>query len=189
MTITYTNRKGDTYYLHQGTTKTGKPKYYFSKKEPEIPVGTIPDGYEIYENPNAQVFLRRIPPKIIRDEELDVVRQGVMAYAPIKHTILDVRKNAIIIYTAESNDPLADMLSGFAASRQQIDDLLARYLHYTAVMRFVLVNKQTRSFVAERFCFLGSIDDWIQISGPDSLDKLVRQYIPHLGQESLYALY
>jgi hypothetical protein len=30
----------------------------------------IPEGFEIYENPNAQVFLRRIPPKIITDEEL-----------------------------------------------------------------------------------------------------------------------
>src|SRR2546421_1223220 len=28
--ITHTNAKGKTYYLHQGTTKTGKPKYYFS---------------------------------------------------------------------------------------------------------------------------------------------------------------
>ena len=25
--ITYTNAKGKTYYLHQGMTKTGKPKY------------------------------------------------------------------------------------------------------------------------------------------------------------------
>ena len=30
MPITYTNAKGKTYYLHQGTTKTGKPKYHFS---------------------------------------------------------------------------------------------------------------------------------------------------------------
>ena len=189
MSITYTNRKGDIYYLHQGTTKTGKPKYYFAKKAPNTPVETIPDGYEIYENPNAQVFLRRIPPQIIRDEELETVRQGVKAYAQVKHTILDVKKNAIVIYTAESNDPLADMLSGFAASRQQMEDLLARHLSYTAVLRFVLDDKQTRDFTAERFCFLGSIDDWIYLGGPDPLEKLVRTYVPHLGQESFYELY
>src|SRR5262249_49740979 len=28
--IIYTNAKGKTYYLRQGTTKTEKPKYYFS---------------------------------------------------------------------------------------------------------------------------------------------------------------
>ena len=29
MTVTYTNRKGKTYYLHQGKTKKGNPKYFF----------------------------------------------------------------------------------------------------------------------------------------------------------------
>ena len=30
MSITYTNAKGQTFSLCQGTTKTGKPKYYFA---------------------------------------------------------------------------------------------------------------------------------------------------------------
>ena len=30
MPIPYTNANGKTYYLYLGTTKTGKPKYYFS---------------------------------------------------------------------------------------------------------------------------------------------------------------
>ena len=29
--LAYTNRKGDTYYLHGGKTKTGKPRYFFAK--------------------------------------------------------------------------------------------------------------------------------------------------------------
>ncbi|MEM9484752.1 MAG: hypothetical protein AAGA83_13815 [Cyanobacteria bacterium P01_F01_bin.116] len=33
MTITYTNRSLQTYYLHQGTTKTGKPKYYIGHED------------------------------------------------------------------------------------------------------------------------------------------------------------
>lgn len=143
MSVTYINRKGDTYYLHQGTTKKGNPNYYFAKKEPDAPVETIPDGYEIYENPNAQVFLRKIlrkiRPKLITDDEMATVRQGVKAYAQVKHFLLDVKKNAIII--------------------------------------------------TERYCFRGSIDDWIQISAPDVLEKLVRQFVPHLGQESFYELH
>ena len=27
--VQHVNRKGDRYYLHQGRTKTGKPKYFF----------------------------------------------------------------------------------------------------------------------------------------------------------------
>jgi hypothetical protein len=32
VSVTYTNRKGRTYYLCQGTTKTGKPRYYFARE-------------------------------------------------------------------------------------------------------------------------------------------------------------
>ena len=79
MTITYTNRSLQTYYLHQGTTKTGKPKYFFSKKSEGNLVEQIPDGFEIYENPNAQVFLRRIPKKIVTDTEVQVVKLLLIA--------------------------------------------------------------------------------------------------------------
>ena len=33
MPVTHVNRKRDTYYLHAGTTKTGKPRYWFSMKD------------------------------------------------------------------------------------------------------------------------------------------------------------
>src|SRR5215813_14939816 len=78
--ITYTNAKGKTYYLHQGTTKTGKPKYHFSMQSEGTLAASLPGGFEIYENPNAQVFLRRIPPKLITDEERQVVEDGMRKY-------------------------------------------------------------------------------------------------------------
>ncbi len=70
MLVTYTNRKGDLYYLHVGKTKTGKNKYFFSKKKEGVLALEIPEGYE---NVNAQVFLRKIQPKIILDQEIAMV--------------------------------------------------------------------------------------------------------------------
>ena len=58
MPITHVNVKGKTYYLHQGTTKTGKPKYHFAMKREGNLADSIPEGFEIYENPNTQVFLQ-----------------------------------------------------------------------------------------------------------------------------------
>lgn len=55
MVVKYVNRKGRKHYLHEGTTKTGKPKYCFAMKSEGNLVSAIPQGYEIYENPNAQV--------------------------------------------------------------------------------------------------------------------------------------
>lgn len=54
--VQHINRKEDTYYLHQGRTKTGKPKYFFSRKSEGELCRQLPDGYEIYENPRGQVF-------------------------------------------------------------------------------------------------------------------------------------
>ena len=58
MPVTHTNRRGQTYYLHAGTTRTGKPRYWFSTKAEGELVDPIPEGHEVYENPDAQGFLR-----------------------------------------------------------------------------------------------------------------------------------
>ena len=60
---------------------------------------------------------------------------------------------------------------------------------YRPIMRFILEDKKQRFFIAERFCFRGSVDDWIYIGGPDSLENLLKAYLKHLGQESFYDLY
>ena len=103
MPITHTNAKGKTYYLHQGTTKTGKPKYYFSMESNGALAEYIPEEFEIYENPNAQVFLRRIPPKLITEEERQVVEEGMRKYADVKDYKIDVKGKVIVIYTADQD--------------------------------------------------------------------------------------
>src|SRR5437899_2787853 len=50
MGIEYVNRRGERYYLLQGKTKTGKPKYYVSRKAEGVPVEQMPEGYELHEN-------------------------------------------------------------------------------------------------------------------------------------------
>jgi hypothetical protein len=56
MTVTYTNRKGTTYFLNKGVTKTGKPRYTFAREQKNEPVAVLPDGYEI--RPLAKVDQR-----------------------------------------------------------------------------------------------------------------------------------
>ena len=123
MPITHTNAKGKTYYLHQGTTKTGKPKYDFSTKSEGPLTDAIPEGFEIYENPNAQVFLRRMPPKLITDEERQIVEDGMRKYAEVQDYKIDVKGNAIVVYTADQDietlaDVFKDMYPGPAANTQ-----------------------------------------------------------------------
>ena len=194
MTVIYTNRSLQTYYLHQGTTKTGKPKYYFSQKSEGNLIEQIPDGFEIYENPNAQVFLRRIPKKIITDAEVQVVKQGMENFSKVKPFIIDVKKEIIYIFISKSNtDQLSEMIRStagpFNRDADTIEQLIQQSIRYTSDLRFTLIDKQKRRFQTERYCYLGSIDDWIHIGHEDSLDVLVKTYFPHLGQESFFELH
>jgi hypothetical protein len=192
MPITHVNAKGQTYYLHQGTTKTGKPKYHFAMKREGNLADRIPEGFEIYENPNAQVFLRRIPPTIITDEERETVEDGMRKSASVTDYKIDVRGKAIVVYTADQDvDTLAGMLREFhpdPMSNPTVVALLRGAIHYSPMMQFILDDPERRLFTAQRSCFRGSIDDWIDIDH-GKLPTLVRTYGKHLGNASSFALF
>jgi hypothetical protein len=94
MPVTHVNRKRDTYYLHAGKTKTGKPRYWFAKSTEGELLESMPEGYEIYENPDAQVFLRKIVPQLVIPDEVAVVEEGLKRYAPGQNCLVDVQGGA-----------------------------------------------------------------------------------------------
>jgi hypothetical protein len=57
------------------------------------------------------------------------------------------------------------------------------------MLQLVLMDKAKREFETRRYCFLGSIDDWIAIGEVGTLPELVKTYVPHLGEESYFELY
>jgi hypothetical protein len=192
MPITHINAKGKTYYLHQGTTKTGKPKYHFSPKLEGNLVAAIPDGYEIYEHPNAQVFLRQAQPKIITDSERQVVENGMKRFSGVSHYKLDVKGNEISIYTAaqhtEALHAILQTFPGAMEKRAQVEEVLNRSAHYAPVMKFELIDENRRLFATQRYCYRGSIDDWIYIGTSGELPLLVRRYVKHIDKESFFEL-
>jgi hypothetical protein len=54
---------------------------------------------------------------------------------------------------------------------------------------FQLVDGTRRTFQTHRYCFLGSVDDWIEIGKPGKLPTLVKRYVKHLGQDSYVELW
>jgi hypothetical protein len=171
------------------TTKKGKLKYFFSMKRDGTPVEKMPEGYEIYENPNARVFLRRIQPQMISDMEVGIVRQGMNRFSHLSDCRIDVKKNVITVFTPDQDrDTLASNLNNMFGIHVQHIKAIIEEIHYSPVMRFILVDEVERKFVAERYCFLGSIDDWIDIGESGTLHYLVRKVLKHLGKESFYDL-
>ena len=92
------------------------------------------------------------------------MREGLRKYAGDRRCMADVRERHIVIYHSERGDL------------------------YQKVLRFTLIDEDRRSFAAERWCSLGSIDDCISLTDSVDLSKLVRRYGPHIGKESFYEL-
>ncbi len=193
MPVTYVNRKGHTYFLHRGKTRTGKPKYFFSRKATGDPADAIPDGYEIYEEPTrAQVFLQRIEPRAIQEAEKRLVEQALEARKSSRRYLVHVRRKTLTIL--ESNEDIEALRRdrerfGFGFLRGRFAEILERSLSYTALLRFTLVDEERRLFSPERFCFRGSVDDWITIGAPEPLDALVERFVGRLGTDAFYELY
>ena len=191
MTIQYINRRGDAYFLHRGQTKTGKPKWFFSTKQAGELASSIPEGFEIYENYNAQVFLRKIVPRLVTAEEVAIVEKGIRTLAKLNYFITEVKEGSIIVYLSNGNTAFLEksIISRFGIrDRAVLWQEIQRFLTYSPMMRFNLVDHQRRRFAVDRWCFLGSIDDWFPLAGSGELSKLVKKCVPYLGQESFFEL-
>jgi hypothetical protein len=189
MSVRHIARDRKCYYLHVSQSEDGKAKYHFSTKAAGNLADSLPAGYEVYENVRGQVFLRRPPEKIIFDQEIAFVRQALNHHAEEWRYKIETKKNAIIIYEA------SDLLAGLKeiappwSKKKDLKQYAIQNADYLAVMRFVLADREKRFFAAERFCFRGSVDDWIDIGGGlGKLPGLLNKFVHHLGQESFYEL-
>jgi len=190
VSIQHTTRSGKTYYLHVGQGKSGKPNYFFSKELDGPLVNAIPEGFEIYENVGGQVFLRRKTPKLITEVELAMVEEALKRHAEEWRYRVEVKKTAIIIHEAADNTAGLESIALPWINKAAIKQSVIQNATYLAVMRFVLADPGRRLFLAERFCFRGSVDDWIEIGGPaQKLSVVIEKYIKHLGKESIFELY
>ena len=188
MTIKYTARSGRIYFLHVAPGSKGKVKYFFSTKGEGPLAQVIPEGYEIYENVNAQVFLRRKVVQIIRDDEITLVQKALLKHAETWRYKAEIKKNMIVIHQAcKDYDWVSTSIPWLDESK--MEERKKENTRYMPVMRFILADGERRLFAPERYCFRGNIDDWITIGcGAAPLGKLAKKYIKHLGRDSFYEL-
>jgi len=191
MSFSYRSRTGKTYYLHTGPKRGGGAQYFFSTKSDGTLAELLPKGFEVYETVNGQVYLRREQPKLIRDEERNCIVKRLSQAPPGNRYRVEIQGKTLTVHESASRVGDVDWLERFRlpCSPQRQEEIDERLAHYQAVMRFVLVDGERRLFAAERFCFRGSVEDWISIGTPDSIEKLAAKYLKHLGRDSLYELY
>lgn len=194
MPIEYVNRRGDKYYLLQGTTKTGKPKYYVSRKPHGVPVDQMPAGYEFHENPQDGILsVRKVRPTKVLPQEREQLVAWARELAGTDYFLVDIQEDSLVVY-APGDDPSARadllnaMFGGFAADKMSHLSWIGANATYLPMFRFSLVDDAKRLYSVDRWCFKGSIDDWFPLSPGKPLEKQARAFLPHLGKESFYEL-
>jgi len=217
MTFSHTNRKGRTFYLHATRTKTDRLRY-IPKLTPAGALETVPDGYEVVENVNGRVSVRKARPREIllfeeqlvlaalerlelSDYRLEVRGRQLWVFEPI--TDCDAVVDALIgPWTSGEGDGLMQML-GEQMRRKFGDDLYKQFLEHQAaklkesaeanqryepVLRFVLRDAKSRTFEVERMSYLADENRWHPLDA-GPLARLAEQYLPHLGEDSFYDLF
>ena len=100
MPVSYTNRKGVTYTLYRGQTRTGKPRYYFGlpAHSQGEPVMEIPPGFTISESVNGVVSLVKDRPSLVQPEEVAAVEAAVQQHPEAHRYRVAVKGNRIEVY-------------------------------------------------------------------------------------------
>ena len=191
MSITYTNRKGFKYFLNKSVTKTGKPRYYFAREQKNEPVDEVPLGYEIEESVNGIVSLVKFRPKLILYEESACVEDRLERNPKARNYRVAVKDKQIIVYEKIGSDlsPLLGFFTSAGMDQNRLQERMEASAQYSPVMRFILDDQETREFHAERWCYRGSIDDWIHVYRSGKIDHLAKQLIPVLGTDDFFELF
>ena len=207
MPISHTNYLGQTYYLHEGKTRSGKPKYYISKKAEGNPIESIPDGYEIYERPDGLVVVRKIPTSPILPHELKYVQDKIAPLSGFQRGYDEWCDE--LGYTSEFSDMMPELASleklVNAISQKRVRDYYrTRYVAEirdneiiiyevakrggSAIMKFTLYDEETRKYGAYRWGGSGLTDRWLRCGPSGQLMELVDEYCPMLGTDEFYEL-
>ncbi len=195
MSFSYTNRCGKKYSLYQGTTHTGKPRFYFSTRNQTQAdkVSEIPSGYEVFERPeNGQVFLRKASPQLILQTERNCVKQEIGKLKAPYNYLLHSYERFMTIYETQVN--------GYEDGGKNTDPYIRCLTHHQTmksvmrsqfmpILRFELLNEDDRIFSTERFCFLGRIDDWMRVGEAGGIEAVARKYIPKLGNDEFFEIW
>lgn len=193
--IQYVNRRGERYYLLQGVTKTGKPKYYMSRKNAGTPAECVPKDYEIYEEPErGLVSVRKIRPTRVLPQEREQLATWTRELAGIEHFRVEVEDDSLVIYTpttdpAEAADALDRIMGVVVPGATEANrEWIGSHATYLPMLRFALLEEDGRLFSAERWCFLGGINDWFPLMHGKPLQWLAKKYLPHLNRDSFFEL-
>jgi hypothetical protein len=177
-------------------TKTGKLRYYFARQPKERSPDQIPEGYRISESVNGVVSLVKDRPQLILPQEVASIEAALDRHPKNRDYRIAVQKNQIVIY--ERLGPDVETLSAIFGNvsalqsdtvKMRLQEQLDKMARFSPILRFILVDPEERKFKAERWSYLGNVEDWIDIGESGRIDNLTRRLVPKLGTDDFFELF
>ncbi len=186
--LAHTNRMGDTYYLHAGKTKTGKPRYFFTKTVREGALLEMPVGFEVSESINGVVSVRRKRPgeAEVADADVEVVRVAVKRHRRLQDHEVRTVGGAIVIFEPDTRrDELRHLESvlGRQLPKSFINDRMKK-TRFAPVMKFESDGKEYAVF---RMTYRGE-GGWSWPLATGRLNEVARKFIQHIGTDEFFEL-
>ena len=196
MPISYTNHKGKTFFLAQGVTKTGKPRYFFSKTAAQNALEQIPADHHIEESVNGVVSLVKDRKQSSLPEEIKMVEAVLHRHPKGNNYRLAAKGNQITVYERMGSDgeAMADIFGETLPmySQQNILDgmraIVEKNAQYSPMLHFILVDEAARTFRAERVTYVVSLPKWVSMSACGPLQEAVDEIIPLLNTDEYFEL-
>ena len=196
--LTRTNRHGRVYYLHEGKTKTGRPRYYAARNVRPGVLTEMPAGHEFAESINGVVSVRRVDPARLRlpPGDLELVRRELARWERLRGHEVEERNGAIVIHEPVGgvhDKALAKLADLFASTPARLRMDLGPRLGKTRldpVMRFVPwaedEDLQPGEYAVERMTYRGD-GGWHHVD-TGLLDDLVDEYVHLIGTDEFFEL-
>ncbi len=192
--MTYTNRMGDTYYLHEGRTKAGKVRYFVAKTLREGVLSEMPEGFEFFESINGVVSVRKIDLSAasIPDGDVALVRAEMVRHAHLCGHRIDVIKGEIVVFeplTGTSPDLATEVVRASFMRPQGPDTRrgrLRRRVRYYPVMKFVPLQERS-GYSVYRMTYRGD-GGWSWPLASGSLRELLQRFVGRIGTDEFFEI-
>jgi hypothetical protein len=187
--VSYANRAGDTYYLHEGQTKTGRVRYYVAKTVREGVLFAMPDSWEFTESINGVVSVRKIDTSApsIPDIDLAIARAELARHDHLRLHRVEVVKGEIVVFEPDrSIDSIVQLSRTLGRSPEWMEARLeSTPPRFAPIMKFV--PDLAGEYAVRRMTYRGDGGwSWELAVGP--LKTLVKRYLGKVGTEDFFEL-
>ncbi len=170
------------YYLHEAITRHGNVRYYFARKTKDNLAKFIPLGYEIYESPSGQVYLRRLSEESFHKDEIFIIENYLSKCIGPDNFVINASQNWIEILLANKNVEEQEGLLTLTISPENAQmDMFKSDENFSPFIRIVIRKTgMNRLFVFEKFYKYEIANRWKIIDDNIELLVLLKKHCPKL---------